>query len=54
MMSFIAEAQSTFAESKMFLEIDSLEEIKKELDKFYMAMILCAMNLDFDHVRDQI
>jgi len=33
----------------MFLEIDSLEEIKK-FDKMYMMMILHALNPDFDHI----
>jgi len=36
------------------LEIDSLDLIKKKLDKFYVITILCTMNLDFDHARDQI
>jgi len=31
----------------MFLEVDSLEEIKKKLDHLYRVMILHAMNLDF-------
>jgi len=35
----------------IFLEVDSLEEIKNKLDKFYMVMILYTMNPDFD-VRD--
>jgi len=28
--------------------------IKKKIDKFYMVMIHRSMNLDFDHVRDQL
>ena len=54
MMSFIVEAQSTVEELKMFMEVDSLDEIRKMLDKFYLVMILCTMNPDFDHVRDEI
>jgi len=38
----------------MFLEIDSLDETTKKLDTFNMVMILCALNPDFDHVRDHI
>jgi len=54
MISFIVEAQSVVEELNMLLEIDSLDEIKKKLDKFYTVMILRAMNWDFYHVRDQI
>jgi len=35
----------------MFLEVDSLDDIKK---KFDMVMIFRAMNPNFDHVRDHI
>ena len=48
MMSFIPE--SIVEELKRLLEVNSLDEIKKKLDKFCMAMILRAMNLDFDDV----
>jgi len=40
MVNFMAEAQSAVEELKMFLEVDSLEEIKSKLDKHYMVMIL--------------
>jgi len=49
MTSFIAKAQ-VVVEVKMFLETNSLEEIKEKLDKLYMVMILCAMSSDFDHI----
>jgi len=35
MMSFIAEAQSSVEELKMFLEVDSLEEIKRSWINLY-------------------
>jgi len=54
MVTFMAEAQSAVEELKVFLEVDSLEEIKGKLDKFYMVMILRAMNPEFNHIRDQI
>jgi len=38
----------------MFLEANSLEEIKRELDKLYMVTILHGINLDFDYIREQI
>jgi len=50
----MAEAQSAVEELKMFLEVDSLEEIKSKLDKHYMVMILWTMNQKFYHVRNQI
>jgi len=54
MISFITDDQSIVEKLKIFLEIDSLEKIKKS-DKFYMVVvILSSMNLDFDHIRDQI
>lgn len=37
----------------MFLEVESLKEIKKKLEKYYMVRILCALHLDFKHIRDQ-
>ena len=45
MVNFMAEAQSAVEELKVFLEVNSLEEIKGKLDKFYMVMILREMNL---------
>jgi len=33
---------------------DSLEDINKKLDKFYMVLILRSLHSIFDHVRDQI
>ena len=33
---------------------DSLEEVDKKLDKFYMVLILRSLHSDFDHVRDQV
>jgi len=40
MMPLIAEAQSTVEELKMFLEVDSLVEIKNKLDKLYMILVM--------------
>jgi len=45
MISFIAEAQLVVEELMVFMEVGSLDEIKKKLDKFYMVI---------DHVKDQI
>jgi len=53
MTSFIVEAQSIIEELKMFLEVESLDEIKK-LDKLYTITILHAMNPYFNHVRNQL
>jgi len=33
---------------------DSLEDINKKLDKFYMVLILRSLQSTFDHVRDQL
>lgn len=38
----------------MFLEVESLDEIKKELDKYCMVMIFRALHRNFDHIRDQL
>jgi len=53
MTSFIVQAQSAPEELKMFLEVDSLEEIKR-LDKSYLVMILRLMHPNFDRVWHQI
>ena len=53
-MSFMTEAQSAFEELKMFLEVESLDLIKKKLNKFYMVIVLYSVNPDFEHVRDQL
>jgi len=39
---------------KKFVEVESLDEIKKKIDKYYMIMILSTVHPDFDHIRDQI
>ncbi|KAG2395222.1 uncharacterized protein HKW66_Vig0074020 [Vigna angularis] len=54
MISFMVEAQYVVEKLRMFFEGDSLEDIKKKLDKFYMVLILRALHLDFDHLRDQL
>ena len=41
-------------ELKRFLVADSLEEVNRKLDKFYMVLILRSLHSDFDHVRDQV
>jgi len=35
MVTFMNEAQSAVEELRMFLEVDSLDEMKKKLDKYY-------------------
>jgi len=54
MKFFIFEGQSVIEELKMLLETNSREEIKENIDKLYMVMILCAMNPNFDHIWDQM
>lgn len=54
MMSFMSEAQSIVEELKILLEVESLDEIKKKLDKFYIVMILHATHTNFENVRDQL
>jgi len=54
MISFMNDAQATVEELRMFLEVDFLDEMKKKLDKYYMAMILYAIHPDFSHIRDQL
>jgi len=50
----MSEAQSVVRELKMLLEVESLDEIKKKMDKFYMVTILRAIYPDFEHVRDEL
>jgi len=54
MVYFMNEAQSTVEELRMFLEVNSLDEIKKKLDKYYMVMIFCAIHPDFNCISDQL
>jgi len=54
MISFMNDAQSVVEELRMFLEVDSLDEIKKKHDKYYMVMILRAIHPDFNHIQDQL
>lgn len=54
MVSFIAEAQSIAEKLKMFIEVKSLDDVMNKLDEYYMVMILCALHLDFYHIRDQL
>jgi len=54
MISFMNDAQAAVEELRMFLEVDSLDEMKKKLNKYYMVMILRAIHLDFNHIRDQL
>ncbi|KAH1210367.1 hypothetical protein GmHk_15G044697 [Glycine max] len=54
MIAHIGKARVTVEELKKFLVADSLEEVTKKLDKFYMVLILRSLHSDFDHVRDQV
>jgi len=38
----------------VFSLVDSLEELNKKLDRYYMVLIMRKLHLDFDHVRDQM
>jgi len=54
MISFMNEAQSAMEELQMFSEVESLDEMKKKLDKYYMVMILHAIHPDFNNIREQL
>jgi len=54
MIAHIGKAQAAVEELERFLVADSLEEVNRKLDKFYMVLILRSLHLDFDHVRDQV
>ena len=54
MIAHIGKARVAVEELKKFLVADSLEEVNKKLDKFYMVLILRSLHSDFDHVRDQV
>jgi len=54
MVSNLVKARATVEKVKRFLVADSLEELKKKLDKYYMVLILRSLHSDFNHVHDQI
>ena len=54
MIAHIGKARAAVEELKRFLVANSLEEVNRKLDKFYMVLILRSLHSDFDHVRDQI
>ncbi|XP_022642438.1 uncharacterized protein LOC106776001 isoform X3 [Vigna radiata var. radiata] len=54
MVSHVAKARAAVEELKNFFVADSLENLNKKLDKFYMVLILKSLHSDFDHVRDQV
>ena len=54
MIAHIGKARAVVEELKRFLVADSLEEVNRKLDKFYMVLILRSLHSDFDHVRDQV
>ena len=54
MVSFMTKAQAVVEELIMFLEVESSEDIKKKLDKYYMVMILCALHPNFHHIREEL
>ncbi|PIN09540.1 hypothetical protein CDL12_17878 [Handroanthus impetiginosus] len=54
MNSYVSEAQSAVEELKLFLEVDTVEEIKTKLNNLYLVLVLQGLYSDFDHVRDQI
>jgi len=53
MVSHLAKARAAIEEVKRFLVADSLEELNKKLDRYYMVLIMRSLHLDIDHVRDQ-
>ena len=54
MVSHIGKAKAAVEELKSFFVTDSLEDINKKLDKFYMVLILRSLHSTFDHVCDQV
>ena len=54
MIAHIGKARAVVEELKRILVVDSLEEVNRKLDKFYMVLILRSLHSDFDHVRDQV
>ena len=54
MIAHIGKARAAVEELKRFLVAESLEEVNRKLDKFYMVLILRSLHSDFDHVRDQV
>ena len=54
MIAHVGKARAAVEELRKFLIDDSLEEVNRKLDKFYMILILRSLHSDFDHVRDQV
>ena len=54
MVSHIGKARAAVEELKSFFVADSLEDINKNLDKFYMVLILRSLHSNFDHVHGQV
>jgi len=54
MIAHMGKARAIVEELKRFLVVDSLEEVNRKLDKFYMVLILRSLYSDFDHVHDQV
>ncbi|KAH1205628.1 hypothetical protein GmHk_16G046286 [Glycine max] len=54
MIAHVGKARAAVEELRKFLVVDSLEEVNRKLDKFYMVLILRSLHSDFDYVRDQV
>jgi len=54
MIAHVGKALAAVEELRKFLVADSLEEVNRKLDKFYMVLILRSLHLNFDHVCDQV
>ncbi|KAH1266754.1 Retrovirus-related Pol polyprotein from transposon RE2 [Glycine max] len=54
MIAHVSKVWAAVEELKRFLMGNSLEEVNRKLDKFYMVLILRSLHSDFDHVRDQV
>jgi len=54
MISYVSKAQSVVEEMKIYLEADTLKEMKKKLDNVYVMLVLQGMHPDYKHVHDQI
>jgi len=53
MISHLAKARVA-VEVERFLVTDSLEDLNKKLDRYYMVLIVRSLHSDFDHLHDQV
>lgn len=54
MVSYVVEAQAVVEKLKMFLEGDSMEEVRRKNNNLYMVMIPRGANQVFNHIHVQV